>query len=281
MAKLRWQFYDFASPYIGQVASAAAVDDIARRVTNKLRVSKDKLESVAVLANHNLPAYNAVSAVVRRELLGLDVTDALAERLSIMLAGNVPLLRAGMVPEVRPDIVEWAMVEVVDSRWHRTAVKKLSGGVLSLLVWTGSAAGRVIEQFFTNTAMNRLAREIGMVPKRPYKHVHYRELVRMKFMAQLEVSDSIVIQQYKDKPSLKARNRHRRVSRSDKTGCIFESELPCHFCPKGYEVCVNGTHRKDFVKKSCYNGHDGWFDPSGRESLCLACIAHKQWRIGE
>lgn len=220
----------------------------------------------------------AVYRMMSEECAGLTLTDELVDYLALRFAGNFVKCRGNSEPESwrGQQHERWSIAEVVDSQYHVTPTRHIPGAELTFLVWSGAPAGKKFNQFFTDGSLARMATLIGLMPRRKRRTLHYREFVRLKMLLNLQPSEKLTALQYREQGSLNNRNKHRVESRLDKVSCKCKTDLPCHFCPRGYKSCVNGAHPKDYVQRMCKYGHKGWF-ASRRGSLCLKCQASRWW----
>jgi len=265
LCQFRRAVFNVLQPHLNTVVTRPLTAALAAQIVHQFRYDKD---------NRYLMAYaeNAVHCSLENEVAGRELTQEAIYYLATRLAGNAEGLRVGttIVP-IRGAPTGWALVEVVDAAWHRTPRRHITGAKLRVLVWTGNLAGAHFTQFFTRAATTRLAKELGLRSRRNYTAIHHRQLTRMKFMAEVATTTDWEIAQYGVKTSLNLRNKNRYAARAAKNECQFSTELECHFCPRGWHTCVNGTHEVDYVQKSCRNGHTGWFSPQSQSSLCLEC----------
>lgn len=272
-------------PYEGTEITYQELDPMAAAIACVLHkrtpVSAGPLQEVEQA--HQQSARSAVVRAVRSSLAeglaGTTLNARTISYLSIRLAGNALRLATGtaVLPWKTGAVQEWAMIEVTDARGRKSPKLEVQGTKLSYIVLTGCLAGNTFSQFFPDSIVNQIGKRIGLLPKRSYHSLHYRELVRMRLYFNLTKSMEVTASQFMSRQSLDNRNKHRYEQRHGKVGCVQPNRYPCQFCPIGYKTCANGTHSETYEQRLCKNGHNGMFDKRGRESLCLNCEVSKWW----
>jgi len=212
---------------------------------------------------------------------GRVLDDKLMKRLAYVIAGNLTTLRSGqeVLPWIGQPYSEWTLLVVLGVHRAITPKRKISGGRMKLHVMCGQASGVNFDQFFTDRALARMARHIGLRKKREYGRVHPFEFGQMKFLGRLKEGGELFIEEYWERGALNKRNRDLREKRGHGRQCPHNYTFPCHACHVGFVDCPLGTHQYTFVKRECPMCKDwSYFDQTDRsQKICLRCMMSK-WR---
>ena len=225
--------------------------------------------------------FHAIRRTLQSYFTGQHLTNEAMLKLSSLIAGNLPTLRVGSpVPLwTGQEDEEWVLLFVMSARRSLTPRRKLLGGKLLLQVMCGPASGQVFEQFFTDRALQRLARHIGMMNRRSYRRPHPTEFGQMKFAGKLVPGEKLSINEYWERPSLNKRNRDLLKKRGPGKRCPRNYVIQCYACPVGFLDCPLGTHKYTFTQKHCSRcGELGYFDPDNPgQRWCQHCLV-TLWR---
>lgn len=244
---IRWRraVRELAKPYLGSVLAGPSLMEFSSRLTEKMEPKSGGNRELGLPA---MSIYGAVSQTVSAIAAGRRVDELLLRQLSERIAGNAVSLRMGAAALSwnGQAHVEWILVDVLESVWHRTKFGKV-GAILTLCALSGTPSGMRWEQFFSEAVLDRMARKLGLKAVRSLRRVHNREFVRAKFAGKLEPGEALKIVEYRERPALVAYNRQlveaRRVEARE---CPKDYRWPCTSCMVGYLECPLGTHRANW-----------------------------------
>lgn len=244
---IRWRkvVRELARPYTGATLGGPLLVELTSKLTSKLEFKSGGNDELGLPA---MSIYGAVSQTVSAIAAGRKVDEVLLRQLSERIAGNANTIRMGAAALSwnGQAHVEWVLVDVLESTWHRTKFGKV-GAILTLCALSGTPSGMRWEQFFSEAVLDRMARKLGLKPARSMRRVHSREFVRSKFAGKLEPGETLRITEYRDRPSLVAYNRQLVAARHiDGRECPKNYRWPCTSCAVGYMECPLGTHRSNW-----------------------------------
>lgn len=244
---IRWRkvVRKLAEPYTGSTLGGPSLVEFAAKLTSKMEFKSGGNDELGMPA---MSIYGAVNQTVSAIAAGRKVDEALVRQLSERIAGNAHTLRMGAAALSwnGQAHIEWVLVDVLESTWHRTKFGKV-GAILTLCALSGTPSGMRWEQFFSEAVLDRMAKKLGLKPARSMRRVHVREFVRAKFAGKLEPGDALKITEYRERPSLVEYNRQLVAARHiDSRECPRNYRWPCTSCPVGYLECPLGTHRTNW-----------------------------------
>lgn len=225
------------------------------------------------------------TSAVRSSLLymaGREITDEFLEGLAWRLSGNIHRLKEAkpVLPWSCQRSKEWMPCQITrfsaGTNRHGTA-----GGFFRARVLAGSAAGLLVDFFWSRKFISYLSRKVFSFSKSGGDRVfrHPAEFVGMRFSGLFD--DDIKY----DKPKFKALaattglatwNKSlilkRQRTRASKFSCPFSYSHPCWRCPKGQVACPVACHKLTYVKQHCPAcGDFAMFDPESRLKVCVNC----------
>lgn len=277
----RWRtkLNDILLPFVGETIVADTFTNLVAQVTSLFNAAKHDIPKDMGILDHNV-IYPAVKDTLSGLIAGRFMSMVEVDRISAVIAGNVQTLTSALAVPVwagqcKP---EWSLAMIKSARFMRTPKRHIPGANVEYSILTGTAAGLTLEQFMTEGALHRLAERLTITKKFERRMLHPRELVRTFIMLKLKPGLKLEAEKYMEKDSLNKRNKSRMEQRAAfKETCPVESKFPCHFCPVGFTTCKQGTHKSDYVKHQCVNGHIGYFDPHLTKTSCLYCEA-QAWK---
>lgn len=223
---------------------------------------------------------------------GETMTDELADTLAWRLAGNMKRLTLGFpaLPWRINATPEWVPAQVMRAVKAKGFNNK-AGYTLSFKILAGRPASLTVTKFWSVKFCRYVARTLGFSTRVPgefskrlptYLYHTPVELVtlRMELLIDSEFCrdgepgfDKIAC-----KGALLDWNRGQmrlrdRILPDCQCPRNHPSTVPCHRCPVGYANCPAGTHRLDYVFKSCPTCKEAQaaFDPELPGESCLRC----------
>ena len=149
-------------------------------------------------------------------------------------------------------------------------------------VMTGTPAGKNFYQFFTDAALLRLAKFVGIRSKWGRRRLHPSELGQMKFGGRLKLGAELFVSEYRERDSLNKRNRELMLKRGEGRVCPHKYTLPCYACHVGFKDCSLAARQYTLDRKMCPKCHEfGYFDPRDPGfKICLHCQIGNWRRAG-
>ena len=223
-------------------------------------------------------------------LMTADAIATLAHR----LAGNLHRLKAGK--SVHAWVVqrhrEWVPAQIMAV--HREPLAGEKGVTLTFRIMAGTSCTMQVTKWRSLRWMFHYAKHMGFSRRStsgrtsglPYQVPEQYVTLRLALLIEPALSKQQPDFHYVDVTStMRAWNRAqlRRRLRLDTTFKCREgyaSDVPCHRCWRGYTSCPAGTHRLDYVFKTCAgcNTAEAAFDLDIDKELCIVCSYAKQHR---
>jgi hypothetical protein len=233
-----------------------------------------------------------------KNILGVELSEKLAEDLAWRLAGNLPRLKKGIPVPVwtRQLEEEWAPIRV-ESVWPKTlkskkpGIKTRSGAIIVFRFLAGFPAGKLVERFWSDVMVRHYRRTLGFSAFDANRYSYggangklnlplhdIREIGRFRFVAK------VLKETFRDQPTFDARDircppafvkwnqtiqkRRQRVGFT----CPYNLQIMCHHCPVGWEQCSAACHARNFVQVICSRcKKQSWSDPETMEGVCVDC----------
>jgi hypothetical protein len=214
-----------------------------------------------------------------RYLSGQQLTDNTSLVAAWRIAGNVQRLRSDVPapPWATQAEREWTPVEFIAGKPYRNQYNKL-GTLFSFRVMAGSPCPMKIQAFWSDALCRAMARRIGFsAPWYSYPYRHPMEFVRLRCVVLIEPRLSRVEPQFRDlletqPSSIVTHNRKILKVRKHIQRCPHGWTHSCHKCVVGYQQCVGGVHRLDYVKRACLVcGQEDYFDDDLATDRCINC----------
>lgn len=225
-------------------------------------------------------------------LAGEPLTKQIIGRLAYRLAGNLPRLVRGLpvIPWTFQQYVEWCPAQIVAMRLHKSATGKL-GYILSFRLLAGTAAGLIVQRFWSKKFCYVVAPSLGFSKKRrradqigylPRTMHHVKELVTLQALVRLDPTlckgeplfekISVPANLLKwNKEQMKHRDRMDKGYDCPKGYTL--SQVMCHQCPVGFTTCRAACHRTQYVFQLCTEcGRRAAFDKELTAEMCLDCF---------
>jgi hypothetical protein len=256
---------------------------IARGFSNQV-LDAEAFTALVTLCRKELKLKKATEFALRETLMPFankEVTERVAEELSLRLAGGYHLLRNGqpILPYNGVTTPTWMPVEILSVRYGK--ISQRGTHVLAdvvVMIMAGEGVGQIIKQVMPMKFVTTLfASRLGW--PRFEQRPNHAELTRMWFMALVESGrrkDEIT--QYECASHQLKYNKALRKARMQP--CIRGYRLRCYLCPLGYVQCERGTHRCSWITKPCPScKKDALFDPEEpNQRSCLSCRTKKARR---
>lgn len=198
------------------------------------------------------------------------------------LAANMDKLKEGIPvpPWIKQTELEWCPIVILKADPGR-GYDNTFGFFYQYRVLAGSAASLKFTTFWSIKYARFIARSVGFkrFKKTYFKFVNGRDMVQMRlyvlFDPALSRDERPSSYHFSVPTSCRVYNQKILQQRFRITPCPLKytlSELPCYKCPMGYDKCGAGCHPFTFKRKGCPRcSQEGWFDPLGRNVICVDC----------
>lgn len=219
--------------------------------------------------------YECVAASLM-ELLGQELTPALAATAAWRLAGNVASLQAGNVvtawtTQARP---EWIPVELQSA--YRDKTQTSFGISATFVVLAGTPSGMMFRQFLSDKLCRVAALRVGFTRRHgKYPYHGSIELVGLRMFVQAmpsQQANKLVFSGIRGSSGLLAYNRQNVLAyRIRAKPCPREYKHPCRNCVIGRDQCPGAVFSQTLQARLCpVCKEQGFFYPAETES-CVEC----------